>query len=378
MKHWNKDNIGYKEFLDSLTKSGLKHEPYVDGIDVKSENWQDDFAKILETTEEEASEVGGTSLKFFTRLDDRKSGLDVSNRTVLDSKYFGELINEVKTNDKCSYKTIYNDLIKSGYIPRYFSALIKDCHGVDDRVLSEVAFSRLANLLNIPTNFSVAINNPQKSTTKKYLGVASIDYLEYDSEIQMLNEIVPDDSFLSYHSASLHDWIGYIDRCITKLSPNGVKENDRNEIIKNFIKTYILRSGIFPDNDLSSYNVGLIVEKNGLKILPNTDAEGCIQGLCAVHGYDHLKENRIERAIEYCHDFYPDTLKEFSSDLSEAIQSKKLENLLHEIFDVNETTPISRLVSNKQIIEDILKASNFAVDCYEKIKDVSHRTYFQM
>lgn len=378
MKHWNQDNIGYKEFIERLSKTGLEYKPYAEGIDVNNDNWQEDFAKILEVSEEVESEVGGTSLKFFTRIDDSKSGTDSQHRSILDSKHFSELISEIQSNPKCSYKTIYNDLIKSGYTPRYFSALIKDCHGIDDRVLSEVAFSRLANLLNIPTNFSIAIENPNKAVNKKYLGVVSIDYLGYDSEIQMLKEIVSDDSYLSYHSANLHEWIKYIDRCISKLSPNGVNQQQRDLIIKNFIKSYIFRSGIFPDNDLSSYNVGLIVGKDGIEMLPNTDAEGCVQGVCMAHGYDHLKENRIERIIEYCHDFYPDTLKEFTSDLHEAMESKELKKTLCELFRIDEETPKSRLVSNKQIVEDILKISQFTLDYYEQIKDVSHRTYFQI
>lgn len=378
MKHWNKDNIGYSEFLDSLTKSGLKHEPYADGIDVKNDDWQDDFAKILEKSEEGESEVGGTSLKFFTRIDDRKDTLNGDNKTVVDSKYFGELISELRNNPNCSYKTIYDDLIKSGYNPKFFSALIKDCHGVDDKVLSEVAFSRIANLLNIPTNFTVAIKNPKDDVEKKYLGIASIDYLEYGKESKMLCDIIPDDRLLSYHSASLYDWIGYIDRCIEKLSPNGVNQGDRDKTIKNFIKSFILRSGIFPDNDLSSYNVGLIQGKDGIEMLPNTDAEGCVQGVALVYGYDHLREGRIERILEYCHDFYPEVMQEFMGDLQNAIESKSLENILLDIFNPNELTPKSRLISNKQLVDDILKTSKFTLNFYNEIKDIKRKTYFQM
>lgn len=378
MKHWNRDNIGYKEFLESLTKSGLKHEPYAEGIDTKDKDWKKNFAKILEVSEEDESEVGGTSLKFFTRLDDKKDTLNGDNKMVVDSKYFGELISELRNNPNCSYKTIYNDLIKSGYIPRFFSVLIKDCHGIDDKVLSEVAFSRLANLLKIPTNFCIPIANPDKDEEKKYLGIVSIDYLEYGKESKMLCDIIPDDSLLSYHSANLCDWIGYFDRCIEELSPSGVNKKDRDLIVSNFIKTYILRSGIFPDNDLSSYNVGLIQGENGLEMLPNTDAEGCVQGVASVYGYDHLREGRIERALEFCHDFYPEVMKEFMVDLQNAIDSKSLEKVLLDVFKQNDPTPKSRLVSNKQLVDDILKTSKFTLDFYNKIKDVNRKTYFQM
>ncbi len=378
MKHWNADNIGYKEFLESLSQSGLKHEPYADGIDTNCDDWEEKFANNLEQSEEVESEVGGTSLKFFTRIDDGSGEISDGNRTILDSKYFKDLINEIKLNKNCSYKTIYNDLIKSGYNPRFFSALIKDCHGVDDKVLSEIAFSRIANLLNIPTNYCVAIENPKKTEDKKYLGIISVDYLEYGKEANMLCDIVPDDSYLSYHSANLHDWIGYIDRCIEALSPNGVNRIDRDAIVKDFIKSYILRSGIFPDNDLSSYNVGLVQGENGIEMLPNTDAEGCVQGVALVYGYDHLREGRIERMLEYCHDFYPEVAKEFMEDLQKAIDSKALENILLDIFKPDEPTPKSRLVSNKQLVADILKTSKFTLDFYNKIKDINRKTYFQM
>lgn len=41
----------------------------------------------------------------------------------LSSRYFSELINSIRNDPNCSFHTMYNDLIRSGYTPKYFSVL---------------------------------------------------------------------------------------------------------------------------------------------------------------------------------------------------------------------------------------------------------------
>ena len=44
----------------------------------------------------------------------------------LSSDVFGELIDELKNNPNCAYKTYINDLVKEGYVPKAVSVIIKD------------------------------------------------------------------------------------------------------------------------------------------------------------------------------------------------------------------------------------------------------------
>lgn len=310
-----------EKFVAQLKKNGFKYVKY------------DEERAVGQSPEEPLrddryDQIGGSSIKFFARIDDSKYGYhDYSTpRKMYDSRYFRPFFSEVKHNPNCSYKSIYNSLIKDGVLPRYISALVKDCHNNSDRVKGEIFGSRAANLLRIPTCYCLGImdtENPKvlfsELIGRDYFAVASVDYIEPGHTIEEFCEMRFEDRYFGCND-SLETWLNYADRCLKQRYPDGIDEESYAQFRKDFVKTYLFRVALFPDTDFAVYNGGIVSENgtNKFAMMPNTDMEGILEKMLyyGTKSYVRPMRSRTRKTINYCRKYFPEVLDEFMTDLA--------------------------------------------------------------
>lgn len=335
----------------------------------------EEYAK--ENTSVDNQLLGSSGLFFMVAGDQRVPSAETS--AIISSDYIRPLVSELTTNPHSSYKTIYNDLIiEDGYTPKYFSSIVKDCHGEYFGILAEIAGSRLANLMGIPTNYAFGIEytdgkeHPDyDKKPKKYFALGSIDYVSQGHELELFCDIdrisqisekdnlTSDDKDYEIRHCGIHRarektplsyWIKYIDSTLETRYPEGVDETSYKKLIRDFIKTYIFRVVILRDQDFACYNCGILSEEgsNKFEIMPCTDMEGVLYD-CK---FDYVKsiengyKSRIRKVVDFCRETYPEILDEFMSTLSELKDNGKFENTLSEVFPKDDK-------NNKQLYTNI-------------------------
>ncbi len=332
----------YKKLIAKLNKNNVTHIPYSnDNFDLSRERDIERLAYILKQEEKSDSSLDGTSVKFFTRLDDSISDIDVTTtqRCVCDSKYLTEFITELETNPDCSYRSIYNSLIRDDkYIPRYFSVLIKDCHNDPDRARAELFGCRAANVLGVPTAYCFGIkdNSPKSreytgEIEDDYFAVASLDFTPPGHTIETFKDMAQTKKFCCVYD-SLDKWLKYIDMCLEQRFPNGVDQESRDSLRNDFVMSYLYRIALFPDYDFTVYNGGILIDEktNKFSMMPNFDMEGMMyEHLYKARG-NYYKPNRIKmkKLMAYCRENFPEVTANFMSRLEIAHKSNTFMDLL--------------------------------------------------
>ena len=356
------NNNTEKKFVAQLKKNGFKYVRY-------DEERSPEQSPETPLTDDKFEQIGGSSIKFFARLDDSKHGYhDYSTpRKMYDSRYLRPLFSEVRHNPDCSYKSIYNELIKAGILPRYISALVKDCHNNSDRVKGEIFGSRVANILKIPTAYCFGIKDTETphvlfsdTIGHDYFGVASIDYIEPGHTIEEFFEMKLEDKSLGCHD-SLEKWLQYADRCLQARYPEGIDEESYAQFKKDFVKTYLLRVALFPDTDFAVYNGGIVSEDgtNKFSMMPNTDMEGILEKLLyyGTKSYVSPMRSRTRKTINYCRKYFPEVLDEFMADLEAGHKKRLFTKALEDLY------PRSK---NNQAVYDNVNAHVEAALAYYK------------
>lgn len=333
----------------------------------------------------------GSSGMFFALIGDERPPQGETH-VVFSRDYIAPLVNELRSNPKSSFKTIYNDLIiKDGYTPKFFSAAVKDCHGQDRGITSEIFGSKMANLLGVPTNYAFGIKyNDGKEhvypngKVVNYFAVASIDYASQDHDIEMLCDI---DVFQTIHKDELHtkqyhnlikrlgfsrarddssldNWVKYVDSTLKNRYPNGVNQECYRQFMRDFIKSYLFRVILLRDEDFACYNCGIISQKDSdqFSMLPNTDMEGLMSCLDA-YGTDSFNKSiqrKIKKAVNYCRENFPDVLEEFITTLDEVVGSKRLNDSIEEVY--------GKTKGSQAIKDNINSDMHYMINCYRQPK----------
>ena len=357
----------FEKLISKLSKNKVTHIPYSkEGYDLTRQEDVEKLAAELRLENKEESSLDGTSVKFFTRLDDSISGSEpgVVERGVCDSKYLGDFIREIQNNPNATYVSIYNQLIRDGYIPRYFSALIKDCHNDPDRVRAEMFGCQAANALGIPTAYCFGIkdDSPKSKEFKgeiegDYFAVASLDFVPQGCEIETFKDMAKSKKFCCVYD-SLDKWLKYIDMCLETRFPDGVDQESRKALRSNFVKSYLFRIALFPDYDFTVYNGGIMIDENTNKfsMIPNFDMEGMMyEHLYKAKGY-YYKPNklRMKKLMSYCRENFPEELDDFMGRLEMVHDSDFFMDLLD-----NTLGPTSQV-----IYQNIHNCCSTMLDCY--------------
>lgn len=347
--------------------------------ELKSNGFNYENYSSLEPTD--GNRISASSGLFFVRVDDGKPSKN-GRKQVCDSIYLKPLFDDIQNNPKCSYITIYNDLVKrDNYIPRFVSTLVKDCHAQTVGIKSEIFGSRVANILHIPTNYAFGIEYKDKITKEnifgekeKYFALGSVDYIPVDHNIELFYE---NDNWTKAMKGELFDknnkpitfehvrgarpkdedpldkWIPYINDCLHNRYPDGVDKSSYNKFMHDFIRSYLFRVTLFRDTDFAHYNSGIITQNgsNKFEMMPNTDMEGILRGMnyIGTNSYEAGIRSKIRKAINYCRKNCPEILDGFIRDLDVAHGKGKIEAVLNDLYPKSNSTKALYYNVNKDI-----------------------------
>ena len=225
-----------------------------------------------------------------------------------------DLITTLQRSDS-SYCTYANELIKSGYTPKYLSVMKStNSFTKQEFATKDVFISRLFNYLRIPTVYyfntieqlpNTSILNPNWKTN-----TISIDFISNNEEFSTFYEQneFPDDT--------IESWLTSIDRIIEKhfatrpypmYSLSEIRDTKEN-LERQFVETYLVRKLLINDTDFSHHNFGILINKQtqNISLAPNFDLE---------YGLNKLNINSLLYSVpenmKFIYERYPDLIMSF-------------------------------------------------------------------
>lgn len=247
-----------RDGIIKVSQVAERNFPNIDGVS--------DFTHISKT----AVYLDGYSPKWAGRVD--KDNLE-------------ELIYEVLDNPECSYETCYTKDAFEGYVPKYFSAIIKKLDNTTE-VDYDVLGSRLMNYLGVPTAFNVRCDGKVElkddgtgeNTTIWLPYLISVDFIRENEEFYDLYDV---------YSAERFDIERVFDNGLartTLINKNMLKiflkNNDIgfiDEDLKNYerilAKSIVSRAILLGDKDVRNANLGILINRKNktFRFAPNHD-----------------------------------------------------------------------------------------------------------
>lgn len=214
--------------------------------------------------------------KHFEDYDEKDSGSLEGHREKeflrIDSALFQDLIKELQTNPNCSYITYLNKIIK-GYVPKKISCMVKrldpdtkNAFKVDDPDLTfkEALASQILNIYECPTVYNLTIRDTEIKEDYAYNAI-SVDMVS--------------DNILTFEDIGC-EFIRDLEKNIIMIKrrleccdlPPDLVEKHKNQIIEDYVYSYLIRRFILQDEDFYEYNGGILVEDNNLQYI-NFDFE---------------------------------------------------------------------------------------------------------
>lgn len=289
-----------------------------------------DLAKYLDNIEE----VDEKSIQPYDEviLEGRQKimGRRTKEFVIMDSDFFRELINEISTNSKCKYVTPYNDLIKSGYTPKYFSVLKKNVDMLGDgNILSyeyavreqcamyfleymglETSYQKLGSLNDNPYTFSLDFIGKGE----EFFTFAECGFFFFEPEhLQYFKEIVTieHDRMILYGE--------------NKISREAF-EKILDDLIEELVYSYLVRTELLADGDNGNTNQGLIVNKEigTIKLSPQYDYELCF---CDNRNRLDSLKNKSFNKFKMVKENYPNVYKRFVKNFLSLITPQEKHSL---------------------------------------------------
>lgn len=233
------------------------------------------------------------------------NGGRTKNFIICSSRFFVDCFREIRDNRDCSYVTYLNDVVKSGYNPKYVSCLEKNGN---NNSIREVLACRIMNYFGVATTFETLAKRENK------LKVLSIDFNYKDFEYYSFNDIEIN------FNLSLE---AVIDRIRQKLnlfyisSKFPISKLNESEFhhktlkfIEDFVMTYLVRKLLLGDRDFFGHNIDISVNKQTGDFLlgPNYDYEYTFNP-------DDLTFETTEDLIKYVIADYPEVFEIFIQKL---------------------------------------------------------------
>lgn len=235
------------------------------------------------------------------------------------SEHFYDLINELRDNPKCSYDTYMNDVIKSGYTPKYLSIIKKEINPVikcyDDfnlLHLRDVCASRILNYFECPTTYDVALNIGDKTYN------CAVDFNRENEDFYMLNGIGGRNTlgyFLTHSLDVLPDMISAfaIETKIKEINPKFDCEKTVKDICDGYVYSWLIRRCLLCDSDFGMRNIGIIhnTKEGTIRLSPNYDFEW---------SFDMEESKKLETeaklsTLEFVANNYPHVYEKFTKKL---------------------------------------------------------------
>lgn len=186
----------------------------------------------------------------------------------VDRSKLEELIYEIQNNPKCSYETCYTKDAFEGYVPKYFSAIIKHLE-YDSEVDADVFGSRVLNFFEIPTVFNLRIDGIGESVDKfcsdnSYL--ISVDFIRENEEFYDLYDVYSGMSFdIQYVFENGLERTINVNSKLLKIFLKNNQIDFTEKDIENFksvlAKSIIARTIVLGDKDFRNANSGILLNK---------------------------------------------------------------------------------------------------------------------
>ncbi len=261
-------------------------------------------------------ELGGHAEKEFVRFFDQDY-----------LKVFYRAIRKKGSNYRC----IYNDVILSGYDPKYVSVMKKTIDGRtgynNENAQYDVAGCRLANMFGMPTVYNFIFTERSVGDYdieyRNNTHLLSVDFAETGKEMVDIHEAItsaPEASWNSFDikmdrnetfsDLNLESWFKIFDnlpKMNTKIPSKILTPENIEKIKKDFIKMYFFRKYIIDDEDLEPRNVSLVFDrqKGTLGFAPSHDYDFCFRG------YSHYAYKIFsEQDLSFCIERYPNELRQ--------------------------------------------------------------------
>lgn len=264
-------------------------------------------------------DLGGRSIKKFVRLD---------------KCLFGGLVNSIKSGNS-SYVTYLNDIIKDGYMLQYVSTMQKSINSYtyyyDKNAYSDVAGSRVANMLGVKTCYNCLYSKKSKKGILKPTHLLSVDFLKNDEKMWTLSDL---NGYGSVYTTPWH-WIECIDNVVndSKSLFKGIDiKKHLPKLHDDFIEQFLLHNYVLADADYCSRNIGIIVdEKRGtMELAPSHDYDLCLNSDTAIDITWGL-----QLSMHGLSDMYPEQLRNFMAKIDRYDAEKLRSQLMKEIPDKN-------------------------------------------
>lgn len=366
----------YEKLIEKLKANGVKLSPYDKDFDLSAEG---DTAKFVEYLKEQRGKDGapdGTSLGFFTRIEeDSKQNIDsteipTQKYEICNGNCLKEYLVEVQSNPNCAYKSMYNELIKSGYIPKYFSVLIKDCHNNPDSIKAELFGSEVANLLGVPTVYNFGLKDgsekPKKWTGEiigDYFALGSLDFVPYGYSVETFKGLSEKRYKRIYPSLLL--WDDFVETALVDRFGDAITVEQKKKIHEEFVMSYLLRKIVFPDYDFAVYNSGIMIndEAGDIQLTPNFDMEGMLYDYIYSPYAPTVWSNRaIKNDLDYALTNYSDITNKFMWALKYNHENGEIKAILDKTIGTIDSPyvykNVDKLISNTLGIYSKLKTES--------------------
>lgn len=286
-------------------------------------------------------------------------GIHTKRFVRFDSKYFKELINEMRNNPQCSYVTYLGDNIKDDETtPKYLSVMLKNMDCDETGINNDILASRICNQMQVPTVYNKRFDNDEH----QYL--LSVDFLKFGERIEdmnwLLNEVKGDGLPLNYNDFGIVPDIDLAEQMMllfdvelmykSRDKGNDIKF-DKEKYYNDFVMLSLTEKFILGNLDFWDRNFCNIIDSDGnRKLGPMFDCESAF-----VHNHNskYGKED-----IMFALNRHPKVIEKFKSQYANLIEPKNLSKVFEEIKDkkyVKETKEI--MINNYQ---NFLKAYNYA------------------
>ena len=313
-------------------------------------SFKDRLIKNANARDLDSSTIGGHLAKTFYWVDDKKDGVvEGSARSIDDSMFFSELY-QALLDENCSYQTYLNDSIVSDtpadrHYPQKVSCLVKNISD-DTSCFSEVAGSRLGNLLGVPTVFNVAVGkNPEindtsdiyqyfenKFYTPTYDYLLSIDFVPWKHRTIGFDEM---DIYINKYR-EFEEIEHKIDVKLPKLAKDfrfKIDEDSLRKFKEDFVRLYLFRNLLCGDQDFEEQNVITLIDGNGnIRLGPSFDMEFLFRENNSQHRINYATSD-----MEYLCKHYPHIVDGFMTKLNAVNESGQILEIL-EITKPSETS----------------------------------------
>lgn len=312
-------------------------EKYIKGV---QDNQIERYDSIEPTSDKDY--LSGSRFKFFVRCS---------------SKLFKDLIKEIRNNPNCSYDTYINDLIKSGYTPKFVSMLRKERNGIMTsheeygmEHFRDVCASRILNYFNCPTTHETMLNIDGDNYC------CSVDFNKMGEDFDSIG------SLLGIGENNLEENLESLGIMLENLN-NGKQFKNFDEMQKNFLEEYVysflIRRYVLADKDCWFNNFGIIIntKDNTFRLAPNFDFEYCFGFVHNVFKKQDFQECFV-KDLEFARKQYPKVYEKFY-------------NKFQEFIDIGKNKPTCARIIEKEIGSG-KKSREFIEDYETHLKELNN------